>query len=209
MSATGGGAGAGRRVLIVGSYPPVPVAGTPVTVAEVRRAWAAGDDVTVVSPRTSAAHLSVPVHGLLAGRRLTNAARVTGLEHLVLVVEDGFPLPSGPLALQGATAAVLVRALRRFSHVRLVRAGAGTVSPLVWDRLAAAAAEVVEAEPGVTAAGVTPLGPPELERGERPRLIAARLARRLLGPGARGRVEAWGRRLRRLSAGPARFRSSG
>jgi hypothetical protein len=40
--------------------------------AAVQRAWADGDEVTVASPRLSAAHLAVPVVGLLAGRRLGN-----------------------------------------------------------------------------------------------------------------------------------------
>ena len=116
-----GDANTAGLTLIVGSYPPIPVAGAPVTLAEVRRAWAAGEDVRVVSPRLSAAHLTVPVAGLLAGRRLDNVRRVTGAERLVLVMEDGFPLPSGPQALQLATVVLLVPALRRFRHVRLVR----------------------------------------------------------------------------------------
>lgn len=194
-------------VLIVGSYPPIPVAGSPVTVREVRRAWAAGDEVTVVSPRLSAAHLAVPVHGLLAGRRLENVRRHTGAHRVVLVVEPGFPLPEQPL-LQRATAGVLVRALRRFEHVRLVRVGAdgpagvgpAGVGPAAWSRLAEAADEVAEEAGGATAPGVTPLGPPEVTPGERPRQVAGMLGRRLLGrraPVVRARLGQVRRRLGR------------
>jgi hypothetical protein len=184
-----------RRVLIVGSYPPIPVAGAPATVREVRRAWAAGDEVTVVSPRISAAHLAVPVFGLLAGRRLDNVRRHTGAHRLVLVVEPGFPFPDSPV-LQAATAAALVVALRRFEHVRLVRVGAVPMPAAVWKRLAGAADEVVAETPGppvpgVTVPGVTVLGPPEVAWSERPAQIFGLVARRVLGsqaPAVRGRL---------------------
>lgn len=171
-------------VLIVGSYPPLPVAGAPVTVAEVRRAWAAGDEVTVVSPRLSAAHLAVPVYGLLAGRRLDNVRRHTGARRVVLVVEPGFPFPASP-ALHLPTAVVLARALRGFEHVRIVQAGgwiglAGRARAML--RSVADEMSVVEAGPAEP--GVTPLGPPEVRLSERPRQVAAILARRALGPRA-------------------------
>jgi hypothetical protein len=187
-------------VLIVGSYPPIPVAGAPVTLQEVRRAWAAGSDVTVVAPRLSAAHLTVPVYGVLAGRRLANVRRVTGTDRLVLVVEDGYPFPAGPVPVQAATCAALMRAFKGFRHVRVVRAGASGLAPDVWRRLAAAADEVEEAEPGPTAPGVTPLGPPEVELSERPGQVADAAAHRLLGsryPAVRGRLGALRRTVRR------------
>ncbi len=186
-------------VLIVGSYPPIPVAGAPITVREVRRAWAAGDEVTVVSPRLSAAHLAVPVHGVLAGRRLANVRRVAGANRLVLVVEEGFPF-SGPAPVQLATAALLLRSLRGFRHVRVVRAGPVPLADGIWDRLVAAADEVAADEPGPTAPGVTPIGPPEVERAERPAQVADAAARRLLGsryPAGRARLGAVRRRLGR------------
>jgi hypothetical protein len=196
-------------VLIVGSYPPIPVAGAPATVREVRRAWAAGDEVTVVSPRISAAHLAVPVFGPLAGRRLDNVRRHTGAHRLVLVVEPGFPFPGSPV-LQAATAAALVVALRRFEHVRLVRVGAVPMPAAVWKRLAAAADEVFAETPGppapgviahgVTVPGVTVLGPPEVAWSERPAQLFGLMARRVLGsraPAVRARL---GRARRALRA---------
>lgn len=186
-------------VLIVGSYPPIPVAGTPATVEEVRRAWAAGDEVTVVSPRLSAAHLTVPVYGPLAGRRLDNVRRHTGARRLVLVAEPGFPLPLlGPM--QVPSAAALARAMRSFEHVRLVRAGSlGGLTPRAWAMLEAAAHEVVPAEPGPTALGVTPLGPREVPPSQQPRRLAALVARKALGsraPAVRARLGALGRKVR-------------
>jgi hypothetical protein len=194
--APGSGAGARESLLVVGSYPPVPVAGAEATVAEVRRAWAAGDEVTVVSPRLSAAHLAVPISGPLAGRRLDNVRRHTGARRLVMVVERGFPLPDQPL-LQIITAASLAPVLRRFDHVRLVRAG-GEVHPRAWALLAAAAGELAEAPAGPTAPGVTPLGPTEVPLSERPRRLAAGVARRVLGsraPAVRARLGTVRRRL--------------
>jgi hypothetical protein len=170
-------------VLIVGSYPPIPVAGAPVTLQEVRRAWDMGDEVTVVSPRISAAHLAAPVFGPLAGRRLDNVRRLTGARRLVLVVEPGFPFPPRPL-LQLSTAAALARAMGRFDHSRLVYAVAPSaglgVAARAWARLADAADEVVPGDGGPTDPGVTPLGPPEVRWRERPEQLARRLARRLL-----------------------------
>lgn len=179
-------------MLVVGSYPPVPVAGAPATLREVRRAWAAGDEVTVVSPRLSAAHLAVPVFGPLAGRRLDHVRRHTGTDRLVLVLEPGFPLPRSR-SLQMATAAVLVPVLRRFEHVRLVRVGEGWVGGRAWGWLSAVADEVAVDVPGPAAPGVTPLGPAEIPWSERPRQLAARAARRVLGdraPAVRARLAA-------------------
>jgi hypothetical protein len=182
--------------MVVGSYPPIPVAGAPVTISEVRRVWDAGDEAVVVSPRLSAAHLAVPIFGPLAGRRLANAGRVTGASRLVMVVEDGFPL-RGPEAVQMVSALGLARAMKGFGHVRLVRAApAAGVSRRAWAVLAAAAGEVVAQTGGGTAPGVTPVGPPEVRLEERPRQVAGALARRVLGsraPAVRARLK----RLRR------------
>lgn len=192
------------RILVVGSYPPVPVAGAPVTLAEVRRAWAAGDEVTVVSPRLSAAHLAVPVYGLLGGRRLDNLRRHTGARRLVLVVEPGYPLPPSR-AQQAAAAAVLARSLRGFQHVRLVRAGSGPfLDPRAWSRLASAADEVSVEPAGPAADGVTPLGPPEEPVADRVRRVAFQITRtvgkRVLGrraPLVRARLASLRRAVRR------------
>jgi hypothetical protein len=179
-----------ETVLVVGSYPPVPVPGSIAAVAEVRRAWAEGNEVVVAAPRLGAAHLTVPVAGALAGRRLANVGRVTGARRLVLVVEDGYPFSQPALPLQAMTAAALIWAFRSFDQVRLVRVSGGGPSPVLWKRLAAAADETDDVEGGPPAPGVTPLGPPEQTPGER----AKSLINRLLG----GRGPAIRARLRRL-----------
>ena len=163
-------------VLVVGSYPPIPVGGAAATVGEVRRAWAAGDEVRVVAPRLSAAHVAIPVTGLLAARRLDYARRRFGARRIVLVVEPGYPL------VTRGTAWSLARALRRFDHVRLVRTSDVPLRTAGWDRLAALAHEVDVAEPGPTAPGVTPLGPPEVTMWVRVRARLAPLRRMLRRP---------------------------
>lgn len=190
-------AGAGR-VLVVGSYPPIPVPGAAAAVAEVKRAWASGSEVTVVAPRLCASHLTVPVYGLLAGRRLANVARVTGAERVVLVLEDGYPLPPRTGPLQVASAAALARALRGFGHVRLVQAGTVRMAPGVAGRLRAVADEYVTVDAGPAAPGVTPLGPPESHPGERVGRLAGRVAERALGRRAPQARAAAGRARRAL-----------
>ena len=169
----------GDPILIIGSYPPIPVAGAAATVREVRRAWDAGDEVRVVAPRLSAAHVAIPVTGPMAARRLDYARRRYGATRIVLVVEPGYPLVSR------STAWSLARALRRFDHVRLVRTADVPEGIPGWGRLAALAHEVDVAEPGSTAAGVTPLGSPEVTMWVRVRARLAplrRALRRSLGP---------------------------
>ena len=165
-------------VLVVGSYPPIPVAGAAVTVREVHRAWAAGDEVRVVAPRLSASDIAIPVTGPFAFRRLDYARRLYGASRVVVVCEPGYP-DLGPLG-----AVSLARALRRFEHVRLVRTADVTTGP-GWDRLAARADEVEVAAPGPAAAGVTPVGSPEVTAWTRVRSRLAplrRLLRRPAGP---------------------------
>jgi len=163
-------------VLVVGSYPPIPVAGAAVTVREVRRAWDAGDEVRVVAPRLSAAHLAIPVKGPLAARRLDYARRRYGARRIVVVVEPGYPLGAW------STAWSLARALRRFDHVRLVRTADVPERTRGWARLAARADEVEVVAPGPTAAGVTPLGSPEVTMWIRVRGRLAPLRRVLRRP---------------------------
>lgn len=177
-------------VLVVGSYPPVPVPGSAASVAEVRRAWAEGNEVVVAAPRLGAAHLTVPVAGVLAGRRLANLGRVTGARRVVLVVEDGFPFSQKAMPLQVMTAAALMWAFRTFDRVRVVRVSGGGPSPFVWKRLVAAADETDDVEGGRATPGVTPLGPPE----QTPRERAKSLLNRVLG----GRGPALRAKLRRL-----------
>jgi hypothetical protein len=172
----------GATTLIVGSYPPIPVPGARVSLAEVRRAWGRGSEVVVVAPRLCAAHLTVPIAGMIAGRRLANVARVTGARNLVLVVEEGYPFSLPGPVLQRATAEVLARAFAAFDHVRIVRAGKVDLHPAAWARLTAAAHEAVEVPAEPAAEGVTPLGPPEDPPVQRGKRVARRSLQRALGP---------------------------
>jgi hypothetical protein len=163
-----------NRVVVVGTYPPIPRPAAAATVAAVKEAWAAGLDVTVVSPRVSAAHLAVPVAGPLAGRRLANVGRHTSARRLVLVAEPGTPVPDGPRWRQWLTAAGLARALRTFDHVTLVRVGDVDLPPA----LTAEADRVVDfpvEDPGPVE--VTALGPAEVLPRERPRYLAGKVRR--------------------------------
>ncbi len=190
------------QVLLVGSYPPIPVPGAAASTAEVRRAWNEGFEVTVVAPRLSASHLTVPVYGLLSGRRLANVGRVTGAARLVLVVEDGYPLPRGPVPLQMASAELLVRAFRSFTHVRVVQVEGTRLPAAVEARLRDSATEYVTMPGGPSSPGVTPLGPLEVRSRDRAARIAGHAARRLLGSRATTLRAGIGRARRRLRATP-------
>lgn len=190
-------------VLVLGSYPPIPRPAAPVTVDEVRRLWREGRTVTVASPRLSAAHLTIPVGGVLAGRRLRNARRHSGASDLVMVMEPGFPVPSQGRLRRYLSARMLAGALGEFGHVRLVMVGVVTPFP-GSSRLTAAADEVVPADGGPGAAAVSPFGPAEVTVGQRPGWLVGRVARMVLGsraPAVRARLgrirRAAARRLRR------------
>jgi hypothetical protein len=189
-SGAGGGASHGpkepglvpsTRVLVVGSYAPIPLPAAEASVAAVRRNWAAGYETTVVSPRLSAADLMVPICGLLGAARLERVRRLTASERAVLVVEKGFPFVPGPVASQLVVAAGLRRALRRFRHVTLVVVGKPLVPARAMAVLRSAADEVRHHPGGGEALGVTPLGPAETTPAERPAQMAVAVARRVLG----------------------------
>jgi hypothetical protein len=174
------------RLLVVGTYPPIPLPAAAASVAAVRRGWDAGYEVTAISPRLSAAHLAVPVTGPFAGRRLDHVRRLTSASRLVLVVEPGFPVPVEPRLMQLMTIETLIRALRRFDHVTVVRVGPTGVPARVERRLLAEANEVLDhPDGGSTLSGVTPLGPIETKPSERPRQLAGAAARLILGSRAR------------------------
>lgn len=165
--------------LIVGTYPPIPLPAAAATVAAVKEAWDAGDEVTVVSPRMSAAHLAVAVAGPLAGRRLANVQRHTSTDRLVLVLEPGFPVPAGTRWKQWATVVGLARSLRRFEHVTVVTAG-DLGKPEHY--LASRAGRVVEFPVSARLSpGVTPLGPREVLPREFPRYLAGKALRLVRG----------------------------
>jgi hypothetical protein len=108
-------------VVIVGSYPPMPGPATAATLAAVRRAWDEGSTVRVVSYRTGAADITVPVAGPLAGWRLEQIRRhYGGPSRVVLVLQAGVPFLALRYPEQLATAAGLAIGLRRFPRATLV-----------------------------------------------------------------------------------------
>jgi hypothetical protein len=134
-------------MLVYGSYPPVPSVGARVTQAEVLGAWAAGETVTVVSPRSTAAHLAVRIAGPLSGHRLDTVRRHTGATRLVFCAEPHVPVPLGGAAVlrrvqQELTVRRLAHAFRAFTHVTLVVTGDLGVPARVLSPLMAAADEV-------------------------------------------------------------------
>jgi hypothetical protein len=77
------------RTVVAGSYPPVPRPAAAATLAAVRAALAAGDDVLVVSPRASAAHRRASLRGWRAVVALARLSR--GRQRLILVAEPDMP----------------------------------------------------------------------------------------------------------------------
>ena len=121
-------------VVVVGSYPPLPGPATAAALGAVRRAWDAGFSVRVVSYRSGAASLTVPIVGPLAGRRLEQVRQHLGRPpRLVLGLQPGVPFSSPSSAHQLATAAGLAVAMRRFDHVTvLVTGDLGVTRKCFW-----------------------------------------------------------------------------
>jgi hypothetical protein len=136
-------------VVVVGSYPPMPGPATASTIAAVRRAWDKGEQVQVVSYRTGAATLSVPVTGPLAGWRLEQVRRHLGNPaQVVLGLEAGVPFSSpGPLE-QLATALGLAIAMRRFGKATLLVGEDPNLSRLSMRALASAVGQISVATRG-------------------------------------------------------------
>jgi hypothetical protein len=88
---TGPAPGGVRHWLVAGSYPPVPGAPAAAAVAAVRRAWAGGAEVTVASPRPSAAAHLLSGRGRALGRELGALARREACDGAVVCVEPGWP----------------------------------------------------------------------------------------------------------------------
>ena len=95
-----------RTCVVVGSYPPVPGPAAAATVAAVRRAWAAGHEVVVVSPRPSAAQLVMAAAGAEVGPALSrvwpagasvrgSSSAPHGSQEVVLCLEPGWPFGRG------------------------------------------------------------------------------------------------------------------
>jgi hypothetical protein len=146
-------------VLVFGSYPPVPGPASAATIAAVRQAWAEGHEVRVVSPRPSAAHLSAPLVGVLAGYHLNRVRHSSGAtDRLVFGMEQGVPLPvlnavhsTGDWIRQRAAVAGLIMAFSRFRHVTLIVTGDLQVSPDVLAPLLRSVDEVLVASPEAAA----------------------------------------------------------
>jgi hypothetical protein len=149
------------RVLVVGSYPPVPGAGSAATVAAVRRALADGDQVEVVSPRPSAAHRTARIKGGLAGWVIAREGRRARASALVLCVEPGMPIPSPKNPRRRRHQAFLLACgFRAFERVTLVIAG-DTTDATAIGVLCRFAHEVVVADQGSRLAVVQDLGLPD------------------------------------------------
>ncbi|MGC8626428.1 MAG: hypothetical protein ACP5VR_02540 [Acidimicrobiales bacterium] len=122
------------ELMVVGSYPPVPGPATAATLGAVNRGWDRGCEVRMVGYRTGAAPLSVPIVGVLAGRRLEQARRHLGCPpQLVICLQPGVPFSDPEPAAQLATAAALALAMRRFDDVTVVVTGdLGVTKASLW-----------------------------------------------------------------------------
>lgn len=79
-----------RRVLVAGSYPPVPLPEAYATAAAVAALAAQGDSVEVLAPRPCAAHHTASFHSWRGALALARLGR--RFDVVVLRVEAGFPL---------------------------------------------------------------------------------------------------------------------
>jgi hypothetical protein len=114
--------------------------------AAVRRAWDAGQDVRVVSYRTGAADITVPVTGSLAGWRLEHVRQhFGGPPEVVLGLQRGVPFSDPRLSQQLTTASGLAVALQRFRRATLLVGEDPEVSPAALRILSAAVERFVVA----------------------------------------------------------------
>jgi hypothetical protein len=126
----------------------LPGPATAATLAAVRRAWAAGVDVRVVSYRTGAADIAVPVAGALAGWRLEHIRKhFDGPPEVVLGLQRGVPFSDHRPSEQVATALGLATAMQRFRRATLLVGEDPEVLPVCLRILAAAADRFVVATP--------------------------------------------------------------
>jgi hypothetical protein len=133
-------------VVVIGSYPPLPGPATAATLAAVQRAWEAGLDVRVVSYRTGAAEIAVPVAGPLAGWRLEHVRRYFGNPpEVALGLQRGVPFSDLRPSQQVATATGLAVGLRRFRRASLLVGEDPEISPACFRILASAVERLVVA----------------------------------------------------------------
>lgn len=103
-----------------------------------------GEEVVVVSPRASAAHLHAPLGGLGAARSLWRLRRSTGSDALVMCVEPGMPLTDGAVGLRRSLESRILRAvLRVFSRVTLLAGAEPDVIAAELQALGRASGEIV------------------------------------------------------------------
>ena len=122
----------------------MPGPATAATLAAVRRAWERGLTVRVVSFRTGAADISVPVVGPLAGWRLEQVRRhYGGPVEAVLGLQAGVPFSDLRPAQQMVTAVGLAVALRRFKRATLLVGDDPGLTPRSFRVLARGADECV------------------------------------------------------------------
>lgn len=124
MLAENGGRVSAPRCLVAGSYPPVPGEPAAATVAAVRRAWAAGCEVVVASPRPSAAPEVLLRLGKALGPELSRLRQVHSCGEVVLCIEPGWPFVA-TLSAAGkrATGRCLANALLGARRAELVISG--------------------------------------------------------------------------------------
>jgi hypothetical protein len=175
------------KVIVAGSYPPIPVPAAGATIDAVRRSLSEGYEVRVVSPRPSAAHFSGPLIGLIAGHRLNRLRRLTASTRLVFCLEAEVPFdpPGRPTRTTRwkalATAYLLARTFHRFDHTTLVVVGdTGGHEDAV--RILEGAADIVveDRREGQPPEGVTVRGPVEMRPQDLARRFVGGVARRAI-----------------------------
>lgn len=172
------------RVLVAGTYPPVPGPASQATLDAVRAAVAGGAEVEVVSWRPSAAHHVGTLGGAGGAFTLERLRRRRAMDQLVLCTEPGLPFPQGAGRLRNALTTLCLRAvLRRFDTVELVVDGELDMAGPMAALLGAGRVTVCRRRPpvggSVSPHEVTPQGPPEWVRGERMADLRERLDHRV------------------------------
>lgn len=189
-------------VLVVGSFPPVGGPATAATLAALRRAWDAGEQVVTASLRAGAADHVARVAGPLAGRRLAQARAAAGGPPTLVLGLDPVQLGTGRSPV--ATVASLLPVLRRFSQVSVLWTAPLPLPPraawVLWRAVDTVVVEsgreaeavgsgvpeqkirsvALEAGPPL-AEGVSLLGPPEVLPKDIPLVAAGLVGRKLLG----------------------------
>jgi len=180
------------RVLVAGSYPPLPGAAAARTLGVVQAMTGRGAEVTVVSPRPTAAHHYGRLVGWRAGWTLRRLRRLTGAEQLMLCTEPGMPFVRGRPWQRRATIASLAWAMGGFGSVVIDDGSECVIEPVDYAAARRALRSFVHHDASGSSATspvtVTVSGPSEWQHGARLWFAAAlaerqvtRMAHRLLG----------------------------